>query len=153
MKFIFLVEPVPILPQEMDTGLISDLPDDVKNMIAAVLDVPELPNWRSLIQDVIRPHIDLYNNAGIVKIHMQTLSPGRSPTLVVLNDLGQKGITVGHLINWMSSVVESLPSLKKILDLLSKLQTYVQCTNQGRSQDFSKGGHSVSSCRKHSDAK
>ena len=127
MKLIFLVEPVPILSQAMDTRLISDLPDDLKNRIAAVLDVPEPPNWRSLIQDVIRPHIDLYNNASIVKIHMETLSPGRSPTLIVLNDLGLKGITVGHLINWISSVIESLPSLKKILDLLSKLQTYVQC--------------------------
>ncbi|KAL9987618.1 hypothetical protein ACROYT_G001958 [Oculina patagonica] len=114
---------LPTLSQAMDARRISDLPDDVKRRIAAVLDAPELPNWRWLIRDVIRPHIPLYNeekayNDCISRIGMETLLPGGSPTLKLLNELGQRGITVGVLKKLISSINERPPSLQTILNLL-----------------------------------
>ncbi|KAJ7371511.1 hypothetical protein OS493_024850 [Desmophyllum pertusum] len=50
---------------------------------------------------------------------METLLPGGSPTLKLLNDLGQRGITVGVLKNWISSMNERTPSLQTILNLLN----------------------------------
>ena len=104
----------------MDTRRVSDLPDNVKNRIAAVLDVPELPNWRSFIQNVIRPFMPSYNDANIIRIGMETLLPGGSPTLKLLSDLGQRGITVGVLRNWINSTNEITSSLQTIINLLSK---------------------------------
>lgn len=103
----------------MDRRYIKDLPEDIKTKIAAALDVPEQPNWRSLIQNVIRQHIP-YDNTFVTKIGMETLLPGGSPTLKLLNDLGQRGITVGVLINWISSINEMTTSLQAVLNLLSR---------------------------------
>ena len=111
----------------MDTWCIKDLPDDVKNRIAVVLDGSELPNWRSLIRSVIRLYIPSCDEAYVSKIGMETLLPGGSPTLKLLNDLGQRGITVGVLKNWISSMNERTPSLQTILNLLSKFADLFDC--------------------------
>lgn len=116
----------------MDARLISDLPDDAKNRIAAVLDSPELPNWRWLIREVIRQHIPSYKGDSRIgmEIGMETLLPGGSPTLKLLNDLGQRGITVGVLRTWISSINERTPGLQTIVNLLSKLADFVDCCSK-----------------------
>ena len=105
----------------MDTRCITDLPDDEKNRIAAILDASELPNWRSLTR-VIGQHIPSYDDSKYVaKIGMETLLPGKSPTLKLLNDLGQRShITVGVLKNWIKSISEGAPRLQTVINILSK---------------------------------
>lgn len=107
----------------MDMRSIHDLPEDIKNRIAEVLDTgDQLPKWRLLIRDVIRKYIPLYDEAFVTKCFaMETLSPGGSPTRKLLNDLGEREITVGVLINWISSLNRMRPNLQlqAVLNLLS----------------------------------
>ena len=107
----------------MDTRSIHDLPEHIKNRIAEVLDTgDQLPNWRLLIRDVIRKYIPLYDEAFVTKYFaMETLSPGGSPTRKLLKDLGERAITVGVLISWISSLNQMKPNLQlqAVLNLLS----------------------------------
>lgn len=107
----------------MDMRSIHDLPEDIKNRIAEVLDTgDQLPKWRLLIRDVIRKYIPLYDEAFVTKCFaMETLSPGGSPTRKLLNDLGEREITVGVLINWISSLNRMRPNLQlqAVLNLLT----------------------------------
>ena len=98
----------------MDRRSINDLPEDIKNRIAQLLDKgDQLPNWRLLIRDVIRQYIPEYEEVFVTKYFaMETLLPGGSPTLKLLNDLGEKEITVGVLINWISSLNQMRPNLQ-----------------------------------------
>ena len=106
----------------MDRRSINDLPEDTKNRIAEDLDkADQLPKWRLLIRDVIRQYIPSYDEAFVTKTFaMETLLPGGSPTLKLLNDLGEKRITVGVLINWISSLNQMRPNLQlqAVLNLL-----------------------------------
>lgn len=107
----------------MDTRSIHDLPEVVKKRVAEVLDTgDQLPNWRLLIRDVIRQYMPLYNEAFVTKYFaIETLSPGGSPTLKLLKDLGEREITVGVLIKWISSLNQMRPNLQlqAVLNLLS----------------------------------
>ena len=107
----------------MDRRSINDLSEDIKKRIADVLDKGEqLPIWRLLIKDVIRQYMPSYNEAFVTKhFAMETLLPGGSPTLKLLNDLGEKKITVGVLINWIRSLNQMRPTLQlqAVLNLLS----------------------------------
>lgn len=107
----------------MDTRSVHDLPEDIKKRIAEVLDTgDQLPNWRLLIRDVIRQYMPLYDEAFVTKYFaMETLLPGGSPTLKLLNDLGEREITVGVLINWITSLNQMRPNLQlqAVLNLLT----------------------------------
>ncbi|PFX27714.1 mucosa-associated lymphoid tissue lymphoma translocation protein 1-like [Stylophora pistillata] len=111
----------------MDSRCITDLPDDRKKQIAVILDSSELPNWRSLVQDVIRHHIPSYKDPRqVYAIGMATLSPGGSPTLKLLHDLGQLHITVGEFKSWIGSKSEGAPRLQKVVSLLTLSPTVTQ---------------------------
>lgn len=101
---------------------IRDLPEDKRQKIAVILDVCNPPNWRSLIKDVLRHHISLHNDeAYIANFAMETLLPGGSPTSKLLSDLGQRGITVGELANWISTSMNGRTSgLQTVSNILSK---------------------------------
>ena len=107
----------------MDRRSVNDLPEEIKNRIAEDLDkADQLPNWRLLIRDVIRQYIPSYDETFVTKkFAMETLLPGGSPTLKLLNDLGERGRTVGDLINWISSLNKMNPNLQlqTVLNLLS----------------------------------
>jgi len=119
----------------MDRRSINDLSEDIKKRIAEVLDKgDQLPYWRFLIRDVIRQDMPLYSEAFVTKhFAMETLSPGGSPTLKLLNGLGESEITVGVLINWISSLNQMRPNLQlqTVLNLLSMFKDFFISFFQG----------------------
>lgn len=111
----------------MDSRCITDLPDDIKKQIAAILDASEQPNWKSLVHEVIRHKIPSYKDpCQVYAIGMATLSPGGSPTLKLLQDLGQSQITVKVFKSWISSMSEGSPGLQKVISLLTFSPTITQ---------------------------
>ena len=98
----------------MEHQLVSDLPAHVKNEIAQVLDTSDL--WR-LVVKAMTPNI--YNKAQIEEFAMATLVPGGSPTLRLLNSLGERNKTTQQLCNWISSLsAGNYPGLQRLLSLL-----------------------------------
>ena len=99
---------------DMEHQLVSDLPAHVKNEIAQVLDTSDL--WR-LVVKAMTPNI--YSKAQTEEFAMATLVPGGSPTLRLLNSLGERNKTTQQLCNWISSLsAGNYPGLQRLLSLL-----------------------------------
>lgn len=117
----FLCRPYPKM-----NDIITTIPEDLKLSLAKLLDRRKEPNWKTIVAKTPR-NVYAFAKGEFETLRLEILKTNGSPTLKLIEKLGEKKVQICHFIDILESL-EKDDNINKALDLFMGGK-YNTCSN------------------------